>query len=265
MSLDRSDALRAADERSGPLHPRILGPLAGLTAGLVAFALGEVTLDWFPPEYVPQMLSGAEVMKPTVKTMAVADAKNAALAFAFLGAFLGSFLGFAGLLSRADRPRKWNGPLAGLLLGIVFGAALPLLLVVPYSRLQQYELSPDDMVVPLLLHSLYWGTLGAVGGLAFAIGSGSSRRGRLALLGFVGACLGAGIYEVVASMIDPLAATTEAVSKSWPTRLLARVLAGLGTGAVIGLVGIDSHVAAVTKTPGAAGAGPESKASSGAD
>lgn len=74
-------------------HPRVLALLAGLVSGLLAFGLGEALHDWFAPKLVPQMLSGAEVMRPTHQTLATAAARNGAVAFALLGGAWGSFWG----------------------------------------------------------------------------------------------------------------------------------------------------------------------------
>jgi hypothetical protein len=76
-------------------HPRVLALLAGLVSGLLAFGLGEALHDWFAPKLVPQMLSGAEVMRPTHQTLATAAARNGAVAFALLGG--------PGVLSGASR------------------------------------------------------------------------------------------------------------------------------------------------------------------
>jgi hypothetical protein len=128
-----------------------------------------------------------------------------------------------------------------LILGTALGAALPLGLHVPYRRFLDLYLSDDDLFTALLMHLLYWGTLGAVGGMAFALGAGLKGRAvaRLALAGLVGACLGAGIFEVAGGTLDPLAGTSEPVSRTWTTRLLARVLVGLGAGlgVAVGLAG----------------------------
>jgi hypothetical protein len=208
--------------------------LAGLLAGLLAFGLGEALLDYFPPQNVPQTLSGAVVMRPTVQTIDVAEGKNAALTFALFGAVLGLLLGLAGSLLNPARVGRWRGPMVGALLGGVLGAVLPLLLVVPYFQFQ-HRVGGDDLLVPMAMHGLFWGSLGAVAGLAWGIGAGTPARARPVLLGFLGGCAAAVVYEVVGATIAPLAATTDPISKAWTTRLLGYVLVGVCTGGALGL------------------------------
>ncbi len=85
------------------------------------------------------------------------------------------------------------------------------------------------------MHAGIWGTLGAIGGLAFAIGLGSTHRLRLVLLGLTGACLATAIYEVLGAVLDADALTTDPISKTWFTRMTARMLVALGTAAAISL------------------------------
>jgi hypothetical protein len=186
------------------------------------------------------MLSGSEVMRPTVHTIAVADSRNAAVAFACLGSALGFFLGLAGGIAGRSYKRAWRAAATGSFLGAVVGVALPLALVVPYNRLQRW-LPSEELIVSLAMHALFWGALGAVAGLAFSIGLGTTRRWRWALFGLVGACLGAAVFEIVGAAIDPLALTSEPISTTWSTRLLARLLVGFGTGASLGLASVSSR------------------------
>jgi hypothetical protein len=75
--------------------------------------------------------------------------------------------------------------------------------------------------------------------LAFSIGLRSRHHGRIIFLGLVGACLGAALYEVIGAMIDPLAETSDPISGTWPTRLIARVLVAMGAGGAISLAGLS--------------------------
>src|SRR4051794_17953509 len=194
-------------EVAGRFHPGSLALAAGLIVGLAAFGLGEVFYGWFPPEGVPQMLGGAQVMSPTVETNTVAATKNSALSFALLGGCMGLVFGLAGGLARGSGRAALAAGLIGLLVGAVLGAVLPLALVGPYIRMQHVRNS-DDLLYPLAMHSLFWGSLGAVGGLAFGIGMGRGHRMRQFLLAVVAACLGTAAYEVIGALIDPLALTS---------------------------------------------------------
>jgi hypothetical protein len=138
--------------------------------------------------------------------------------------------------------------LIGLVLGAVLGACLPLLVVVPYFQFQKVRNS-DDLLVPLGMHALMWGTLGAVGGLAFAIGLGPGHRLRSLLFALVGACVGTAVYEVIGAAVDPLALTSDPVSKTWRTRLMARLLVAIAVGATISLSLPSSRRAPRTAEP----------------
>jgi hypothetical protein len=239
-SARQSSHLACGETSPCLFYPRLLALLAGVTSGVLAFGIGEAFHDWFPPERVPQMLAGTQVMEPTLATRAAATARNGALAFALLGGCLGFLLGFAGGLASRSVSRGLSAGIIGLFLGAALGACLPLALLVPYFRFQQWRYS-DDLLVPLAMHATLWGPLGAVGGLAFGVGLASGNRGRLILLALLGACLGAALYEVLGAMIDPLAETTEPMSGTWPTRLIARLLVALGTGGAISLAGLTLH------------------------
>jgi hypothetical protein len=118
-------------ENAGLIRPRLLASLAGLIVGLVAFGLGEIFYDWYPPAGVPQMLGGASVTTPTVETVIVADTRNSALSFALLGGCMGLVFGLAGALARGSGRATLAAVLIGLLGGAVLGALLPLILVGP--------------------------------------------------------------------------------------------------------------------------------------
>jgi hypothetical protein len=83
---------------------------------------------------------------------------------------------------------------------------------------------------------MLWGPLGAVGGLAVGIGRG--RWGQIPSLmigGLVGAVIGAIVYEAIGGTVTPMAGTGDAISMTWPTRLLARLLVAVGAAAAIAL------------------------------
>jgi hypothetical protein len=229
-------------------YPRSLALIAGLVSGVLAFGLGKAAHDSFPPELVPKMLSGSEVLKPTLETLSIAEAKNAELVFAILGGALGLLLGAAGGLASRSVSRAVKAATTGLIGGVAVGTLLPLALLVPYSRLQEWRYS-DDLLVPLLMHALFWGALGAVGGLAFAIGLGSRHRLRLAFVALLGACLGTAIFEVLGATLDLMASTTDPISKTWLTRLIARVLVAMGTSAAISVSGFPGTEPAKTAEP----------------
>jgi hypothetical protein len=85
------------------------------------------------------------------------------------------------------------------------------------------------------MHEILWGPLGAIAGLAFGIGLGPGYRLRSLLYALVGACMGTALYEVIGAALDPLALTSDPVSKTLRTRLLARMLVALAVGMAIAL------------------------------
>jgi hypothetical protein len=214
---------------SRPLrHPHLTIGAAGLLAGLLSYGLGEMTHEFFAPKEVAQPLGGGEVMRPTLETIAVADSRNSALTFGTMGGVLGLVLGVAGGLRRRSIGSAASAGGAGLVVGAMLGVVLPLALIVPFHRMQ-VDRNSDDLLVPIGLHAALWGPLGAVGGLAYGLGRG--RPGlilRCMLGGLVGAIAGTIVYDVIGAAVSPLAGTSEAISTTWPTRLLARLLVSVG-------------------------------------
>jgi hypothetical protein len=210
--------------------------VAGLLAGFVGFGLGELAYECFSPENVSQPLGGAQVMRPTLATIARAASQNSALTFGVMGGIMGVAMGLAGGLASGPVASPLKGCLIGLILGSSLGAALPLVLIEPYHRLQA-ERNSDDLLLPISLHASLWGPLGAVAGLAYGVGRG--RRGetlRALLGGLFGAVLGAIAYDVLGALVAPLAGTSDALSTTWPTRLMARLLVPLAAAAGIALL-----------------------------
>jgi hypothetical protein len=208
---------------------------AGLLAGLIAFGLGELVYRHFDPELVAHALGGNQVMRPTMETKAASDARNSATAFGMLGGVIGLFLGLAGGLARRSIGSAAKAGCVGLVLGVTVGAVLPLVLIVPYLRMLNRR-TADDLFLSLGLHAMLWGPLGAVGGLAFGIGRGRSGQTlRLMVGGLMGAIVGTIAYDAIGGAVTPLAGTADAISSTWPTRLLARLLVAIGAAVAIDL------------------------------
>jgi hypothetical protein len=160
---------------------------------------------------------------------AAASAMNAGLAYALLGASLGAALGAAGGRIRGDGRATWKAAGVGLAAGAA-GAALASAAILPAYN--AYKLGhPDeasrDLLYPLVVHAATWATAGAAGGLALALGLGVHDRRALlkvAVGGLAGAAIGAAAFEMVGAFAFPKAETARFVSKTAPTRLLARLL-----------------------------------------
>src|SRR5262245_60098695 len=111
---------RPADAPDWLGRARYLAALAGVLAGLLAFGFGEATYNLIPGKVVAIPTMGTVVYAPTAATQAMADARNATIAFGGLGFCLGGCLGIARSLARRS---PWATLTAGVL-GSVLGAAL---------------------------------------------------------------------------------------------------------------------------------------------
>jgi hypothetical protein len=190
---------------------------AGLMAGVVAWAVGEATL-------VPE--AAYENKKAHVHVVhSVAGIRNGIISFGALGAATGLALGLAGGLIGRSALRAIAAGATGLLLGGGVGAALSKLILAIYYN----HSASGELTYSLMVHGGIWTAVGAAAGLAFGIGLGGWRGALSGMLG--GACaalLAAVIYEFAGGILFPLALTDRPISKTWQSRLLARLLvAGL--------------------------------------
>jgi hypothetical protein len=228
--------LGTVPQSDGLGRARWLAILAGLLAGLVAFGIGEATYELIRAATVQQNLMGSIVNVPDRATSTVADARNAALAFAALGACLGGCLGVAGGLARRSRAGAVTGGLLGVFLGLALGAGTSLALL-PWFIKARYDFFEYDLLIAMIMHVVIWGLLGASAGLAFAVGLGESRLGGRSLLaGLVGAVLGAMAFELIGAVAFTGANTNYPISETWPTRLMARLLVTVGTAMAVALL-----------------------------
>lgn len=203
---------------------------AGLLAGLIAWLGGEACRDLFQPRKHPVNAKGIMLQVASPRQQEVAEQRNAGLAFVWLGAALGGCLGAAGGRVRRDRQSGLRALGFGLVAGAVGCAAISLALLPLYDAYRRGH--PDeaarDVMYPLLVHAGIWSVAGAAGGAAFGLGFGR-RKGiaQAAVGGLVGAIVGTIAYELIGVVAFPNAATTQFVSSTWPTRLMARVAVAL--------------------------------------
>src|SRR5262249_32114368 len=83
-----------------------------------------------------------------------------------------------------------------------------------------------------------WSVVGAAGGLALGLGLGGLGQAlRAGLGGLLGAALGATAFEAVGALAFPTEETDQPISKTWVTRLIARVLVAVlaAAGAAVAL------------------------------
>jgi hypothetical protein len=83
--------------------------------------------------------------------------------------------------------------------------------------------------MPMLVHGGIWGAAGLAGGLAFGLGLGGGRSSvaRAAAGGLVGALLAAVLFEAIAAMAFPKAATTRPLPLTPGSRLMAKMMASV--------------------------------------
>jgi len=210
---------------AGPRPARLIGVAvaAGLLAGLGAWAVGETSAVQVRPVETMERVMGSGPLMPNIKPAAAASARRqtAARAFGVLGALTGLSLGVAGLLAGGPRRDATRGAGLGLVVGGLAGAACIWLAMMAI----QGDRPPgrDDLVQAFLLHAIGWVPAGLAGGLALAIATRGRPASGLAG-GLVGVLLATLIYEVAGGAAFPLAKTSDVVSATWESRLLARLL-----------------------------------------
>ena len=219
-------------------RPWKLVAAAGLLAGLIAFGAGEAVYNVIPAQGVLQkiMMSNIDVMIPSQETENVAATKNGALTFGLLGMCLGGFLGMAGGLARRSTSATVTAGVLGAVLTSVLGAGISLLLL-PYCLKAQLDHTDNDLIIALIMHGLIWGPVGAVAGLAFAVGLGERRLMVHALTAsLVGAVLGTVAFELIGAAFFSSSETVNPISVTWPTRLMARLLVTTGTAVALAMI-----------------------------
>jgi hypothetical protein len=190
--------------------------LAGLVAGMVAWAVGEAT---FVPEAAVQSNREEAVVLPVV-----AGIRNGSISFGTLGAALGFGLGLAGGMIGRSVPRAVIAGATGMLLGGGAGVALTRMIVPVYYG----NVRSGDMIYSLMVHGGVWVAIGAAAGLAFAIGVGGAHQILRGLLGGgAAALLATFIYEFAGAILFPTALTDRPISQTWSSRLLARLLVSI--------------------------------------
>jgi hypothetical protein len=120
--------------------------------------------------------------------------------------------------------------LLGLLLGAAAGAGAALGAVPLATSVHEHDPGSmsAEMASSLIVHGLPWAAVGALGGLAFAIGLGTPLEAHRGLLGgLLGAVAGAVLYEMIAALLLPASKTLEPIAATWGSRLLAQFLAAV--------------------------------------
>ncbi|MDR3632937.1 MAG: hypothetical protein P4L84_03820 [Isosphaeraceae bacterium] len=230
---DQAPGRGASRERLG--RARGLLAVGGLLAGVLAFGVGEALYDLIPAAAVTQTALGLTRLTPTVATENAAQARNGALAFGVLGLFLGGCLGLAGGLARRSSFAVAAGG-SGSVLGFAAGVGASLALL-PFCIASRIRYPDNDLLISFVMHGAIWGLVGALAGLAFAVGLGERALWVRALAaGFAGALIGAVAFDLIGVVAFPGAKTDDPISRTWVTRLMARLLVTVATAAAVSLV-----------------------------
>jgi hypothetical protein len=217
--------------RAGPLargqapdwHLGAVAVTAGLVAGVVAWLAGETRAVIVPPAHQETNLMGSGHFVPihTPEASLAATRQTATRAFGVLGALTGLLLGLAGGWAAGSGRRALGASGLGLIVGGGVGAGVAWVVLPGF---ESWRVANAGALLPALLsHGACWVPIGAVGGLALALGSRGSALGGLAG-GALGATLATVLHEVLGAFLFPMAETGEPVSATWATRLLARLL-----------------------------------------
>jgi hypothetical protein len=216
-----------APSPAGRLSAWALG--AGLLAGVVAWLVGEATVETFRPKMITSDTPVGRLTAAPASEVIRTDVKNAALAFAVQAAYLGLALGLAGGLARGSARAGAAAGLVGAVLGAALALAASAALQPMYYRNVRLDQIDQGLAVSMLVHGGIWGAGGLAGGLAFGLGlrGGRSSIARAAAGGLVGALLAALLFEVTAVMAFPKAATTRPLSLTPESRLMAKMMASM--------------------------------------
>lgn len=241
VSPDASEVSPSSPGGPRPLPPAKLWAMVLVTAvvaGLLSWGAIEATRDFFKPRlFEVHLPDGSTSMQPSLESQKHADTRNTALVFAIQGGFLALAMGLVGGLAS-------HSPARGLVVGLfaqVAGAAAGALTASFLFPILFRDLvpNPNDLLTPLLIQAGIWMAIGAVGGLALALGLGAFRRVPDALWGsLLGAFLAAGFYRLLHGVLSPASGPMVLVATDPTGRLIAAfclavlVTAGAAKGAL---------------------------------
>jgi len=180
------------------------------------------------------------------KAREAAQFSETTLAFGALGAVFGFALGLAGGAARGSALAAVIAAVVGSILGGFAGAGMARVMLPIYFR-NILKSDSGDLTLAILVLGANWSVIGAVAGAAFGIGLGDRNRIVGVLFGgLLGALAGVLVYEMVGALAFPLDGITSPLSKTWGTRLFARLAvttlasAGVAWGALDRVKGASS-------------------------
>jgi MFS family permease len=188
-----------------------------LVAGLLAWEIGEKTYNYYQPS--PESRRSRYDFSRLNREQAVADRKNAAIAYGTFGALLGMFLGASGGIPRRSIASVLSAAAAGLLLGVL-GGALAAYVLTPFFS-QFYSDRDPSLLLPVLLRGGTFAVIGILVGLTFGLARGGLADAmRSATGGLLGGLLGIIVFEAANAHFFPMERNDNMIPNAMLTRLI---------------------------------------------
>jgi hypothetical protein len=218
---------------------------AGIIGGITAWFAGELAHGFFRPRLYEVQAMGMTSMQPSRQSREAADSANAMLSLALLGGVTGLIMSLAGGIACRSPVRGAMGALPALVSGAAVAVLVSMALIPFFFR----GLVPDtnDLLTPIMIHGGIWMAIGAVGGLAFAVGMGRRHHFSSALgAACVGAFLASVLYHLIDAGLFPDSNATEPISNSRLVRLLSSIIPAvfIALGAARGSLGRERETKA---------------------
>jgi hypothetical protein len=207
---------------------------AALVAGVLAWAIGELTYDYYGPSQEAIRSTTRYDFNALKRSEGLADQKNAAIAFGTFGALLGLTLGTLAGLSRRPSGSVFTASLTGLLAAGIGGALVSYGLAPVFGRF--YNDVDPSLMLPIVIRGGICAVVGLAAGLAFGLGR-HDPTGIIHTLsgGLLGGILGIIFFEVIIATLFPMERNDKVIPSSLVTRLLCYlcVAAGVAAGAIL--------------------------------
>jgi hypothetical protein len=207
--------------------------VAAVTAGVLAWIVGESSLLWVEAKKVPMVTMGQHHESPTAATRNAAAIATAGRLHAAFGAILGLALG----VSAGTGLRRAQAGAIGAVLGAASGYAASLVDIPLFLR--HRDTFSSEIIPSMLLHCGIWGSIGAASSVGWWFGASGGKWTivRVVAGGLIGAVLGAVVFDMLGAAFFVGDETGDALSTPDTTatpRLLARSLVSTLTG--VGIV-----------------------------
>jgi len=201
---------------------------AALVAGFVSWRIGEAMHGYYRP---PKAASGGRYdFSALNREQAVADRKNAVIAFGTFGALLASTFGVAGALGRRSWIALATAMLAGLVLGGLGGALVSYGVAPMFSRF--YADKDPVLLLPVLVRGSICAVIGMAAGLALGLGArGPAGALRPLTGGLLGSLFGVIASETINAVVYPMDRNDQLI----PTSMIARLLCYVGVAGCVAL------------------------------